>query len=325
MAINTAKQVLESEARAISRMTARLDGRFKAAVQLIQKTKGRVVLIGMGKPGYIAQKISASLASTGTQSFSLHPADALHGDLGRMMRKDVVLILSNSGETEEIVQLLPLIRAIGCKVIAMTGNLRSKLARASHVVLDTSVESEAAPLNVAPTTSTTCMLALGDALTMALVKKRRFREHDFAMLHPGGSLGKKLHMKVQNVMRKGKTNPCVRPETSIKQVLLKITQARSGSVTVVDTKRRCLGIFTDGDLRRHFTEITRKPNAPVSQFMTRRPITVQEKQLAVKAIEIFKQRQVDELPVVNAKGKVTGLLDIQDLIKQGFVLSNEDG
>jgi len=320
---DTARRVLKLEADAILRMRTRLDRDFGRAVRMMFRAKGPVIVIGMGKPAFIAQKISASLASTGTPSFSLHPADALHGDIGRVTRNSAVVVLSNSGQTEEIVKLLPLLRQTRCRLISITGNVNSTLGRAGDAVLDASVVSEARPLHVAPTASTTCMLAMGDALVMALVKLRGFREKDFAMLHPGGSLGKKLRLTVADVMRTGRGNPCVKPGTSIKRVLLKITQAHAGSVTVVDGRGRCAGIFTDGDLRRQFDRLAKSSRTPVSEFMTSRPTTVREDTLAVKAMEILRRKRVDELPVVNARGKVTGLLDVQDLLARGFVLSDE--
>lgn len=302
-------------------MAKRLDGGFDRAVRMIHASKHPVILVGMGKPGFIAEKVSASFASTGTYSFTLHPADALHGDIGRVPAGAVVILLSNSGETEELVRLIPLLKSARARLIVMTGNLRSTMARAADVLLDTSVVSEAEPLSLAPTASTTCMLAMGDALAMALVKKRRFKEKDFAMLHPGGMLGKRMRLRVRDVMRSGDRNPCVRPTMAIRDVLLKITAARAGSASVVDAKGRCLGIFTDGDLRRHFKELTSHPESPISRYMTPNPVTIKEDLLAVQALELLRRRAIDELPVTDAKGRVRGLLDVQDLLAQGFIAS----
>ncbi|MBF0254663.1 MAG: KpsF/GutQ family sugar-phosphate isomerase [Candidatus Omnitrophica bacterium] len=321
--IETGRKVLMHEADAIRRMARKLDASFGKAVKLLARSCGAVVVIGMGKPSYIGQKISASLASTGTPSFALHPADALHGDIGRVSPGCAALILSNSGETDEILKLLPLLRAARCALVAVTGNPRSTLARESDVVLDTSVISEAEPLNAAPTASTTCMLAMGDALTMALVKSRGFKEIDFARLHPGGSLGRRLRLTVGDVMRRKNRHPMVRSDAPIREVLLRITSSHAGSATVVDARGRCIGIFTDGDLRRHFSELVKKPASPVARWMTPRPLTVREDLLAMKALEIFTRKKIDELPVVNASGRVTGLLDVQDLLEQGFMLPNE--
>lgn len=319
MSYATAQAVLKHESESILRMAKRLNAGFDRAVRLIYTSKYPVILVGMGKPGFIAEKISASFASTGTPSFTLHPADALHGDIGRVPAGSVLILLSNSGETEELVRLVPLLKAVHTKLIVLTGNLRSALARSADILLDTSVVSEAEPLNLAPTASTTCMLAMGDALAMALVKKRRFKEKDFALLHPGGMLGKRMRLKVRDVMRSGDRNPCARPSTAIREVLLQITSARAGSVTIVDGKGLCLGIFTDGDLRRHFKELTAHPNSPVSKFMTANPVTVKEDVLAVQALEILRRRVIDELPVTDSRGRVKGLLDVQDLLAQGFI------
>ncbi|MBP9732857.1 MAG: KpsF/GutQ family sugar-phosphate isomerase [Candidatus Omnitrophica bacterium] len=321
MSTATAKAVLKHEADSILRMAGRLDAGFDKTVRMIVASRHPVILVGMGKPGFIAEKISASFASTGTPSFTLHPADALHGDIGRVPSGAVLILLSNSGETEELTRLAPLLKSIGAKIVVMTGNMRSSLARFAEVVLDTSVVSEAEPLNLAPTASTTCMLAMGDALAMALVKKRKFKEKDFALLHPGGMLGKRMRLKVKDVMRSGDRNPRVKPTDSIREVLLRITTARAGSAAVVNAKGCCLGIFTDGDLRRHFKELTANPNTPVSRFMTSNPVTVSEDMLAVRALELLRRRAIDELPVTDAKGRVSGLLDVQDLLAQGFIAS----
>jgi len=320
MSIKVAKQVLNHEAKAIKRMANRLGKNFTRAIELIYKAKGPTIVIGMGKPAFIADKISASLASTGTASFTLHPADALHGDIGRVSKSAVVMMLSNSGQTEEILKLIPLMKSRRCKLIAVTGNKRSELAGASDVVLDTSVIREAVPLDVVPTASTTCMLAMGDAVTMALAKRRKFKEEDFALLHPGGSLGKRLRLTVKDVMRTGKKNPCVKAGTSVREALLCITRARAGSVTVIDSKGRCIGIFTDGDLRRHYNELFGAANKNIALFMTPGPKTVHENTLAMKALEMIQKHMFDEIPVVNSRGVVTGLLDVQDLLAQGFVL-----
>lgn len=317
MLIETARKVLRLEASAIRQLARRVDHRFKKAVEMICRTRGRVIVIGMGKPGFIAQKISASLASTGTASLSIHPADALHGDIGRIRKDDIIIALSKSGETEEIIKILPVIREIGCKLIAITCNPLSQLGRASAVCLDVSVRSEAEPLTDVPTASTACMMAMGDALVMALVKRKKFSTQDFALLHPGGELGKLLHLTVRGVMRK---SICVRPDETMKKVLIRITSGRAGSATVIDGKGRCIGIFTDGDLRRRFREITENMSEPVERYMTHTPIVVREDELASNALQLFRRKQVDELPVVNRDERVVGLLDVQDLLKQGFIL-----
>lgn len=318
MSTDVGRKVLLLEAQSIQKMAKRIGKNFQIAVSLMYRTKNPVILIGMGKPAFIADKISASLASTGTSSFTLHPADALHGDIGRIKRKSVVLLLSNSGETEELVRLVPLLKELKCSLIAITGNTKSYIAKFSDVTLDTSVVSEAKPLDVAPTASTTCMLAMGDALTMALVAKKGFKKEDFAMLHPGGSLGKRLRMTVQDVMRSGINHPKVSSKTTIKAALVKMTKARAGSATVVDQKGRCIGIFTDGDLRRYVEKKGAHLQERVSAVMTPNPTTVQKNQLVSDVVRIFKNRKVDEIPVIDSRMRVVGLLDIQDLLNKGF-------
>jgi arabinose-5-phosphate isomerase len=300
-------------------MIPRLNSQFIKAVELMAKCTGRVVVTGMGKPGFIAGKIAATLASTGTPSFFLHPAEAVHGDLGMVTEKDVMIAISQSGETEEIIRMITTTKKIGVPLIALTSNPKSSLARHSDIVIDLGVSREACPLNLAPSASTTASLAMGDALALSLLKKKGFKTEDFAILHPGGSLGKKL-LKVKDIMRSGKSNPVVRQNTSVREALLTITSARAGSCSVVDKAGKLTGIFTDGDLRRHLRldgqEILEKP---VHTFATRNPLTIQKEKLAAEAIHILKSRKIDELPVVDEKGRAVGLLDVQDLLKAGFV------
>ena len=319
MSLKRAKEVLRIEADAIRSLIPRINRSFDQVVKILLKTKGRIVLMGMGKPGIIAQKISATLSSTGSPSLWLHPAEAFHGDLGRVTPSDVVVALSNSGETEEIVRLLPLMKKIGVVLIAMTGNARSTLARNSDYVLDVGIKEEACPLGLAPTASTTAMLAMGDALCVALQSKRRFRREDFAFLHPGGSLGKKL-LKVKEIMRTGRNNPVVRQEISIREALFAITRARAGSASVVDRSGRLVGIFTDGDLRRHLRQEPNVTKQKICNVMTRHPATIGSERLATEALRILQEKRIDELPVVDAKGRPIGLLDVQDLLKAGIVL-----
>ncbi len=317
--IRIAKKVLRIEARAIQSILPKIGKSFDAAVELIYKSTGRVVVTGMGKPGIIGRKISATLASTGTPSLFLHPAEAVHGDVGMVAKQDIILALSNSGETEEIIKLLSTIKKLGTKLIAMTGNTKSTLAQNSDVVIDIGISREACPLGLAPTASTTVTLAAGDALAMALQEKRGFKSEDFAFYHPGGSLGKKL-LKVKDLMRTGKANPAVREDTLVKDALLAITQARAGSCSVTDRKGRLKGIFTDGDLRRHLEngrgDVMDKP---VIQVATRKPLRIHKEKLAAEALNLLRERKIDELPVVDDRGKVVGLLDVQDLLKAGFI------
>ena len=317
--IDIAKQVIQVERDALSQLASRIDRHFEEACALILKSKGRVVVTGMGKPGFIAQKISATLSSTGTPSLFLHPAEALHGDLGRVMKNDVVIAFSNSGQTEEILKLLPVIQKIGAKLIAVTGNVKSILAQFSDVTLDVSVKKEACPLNLAPTASTTVMLALGDALALALSEKKGFKEEDFAFYHPGGNIGKKLLLKVSDIMRTGKDHPVVAEGVKVKEVLYRITKARAGSASVIDAKGRLRGIFTDGDLRRHLESGERILESPVRDVMTKNPVTIASHKLAVEASYILRSKKIDELPVVDDHARPVGLLDVQDLLKAGIV------
>jgi len=319
VSINKAREVLKIEAKAIKDLAKRIDKNFEKAVNIILKTKGRVIVTGMGKPGFIAQKISATLSSTGTPSLYLHPAEALHGDLGRVTKGDCIIAISNSGETEEIIRLLPIMKKIGATLIAMVGNVSSTLAKNSDCVLDVSIEKEACPLGLAPTTSTTVMLAMGDALSVAVQAKKGFKIESFALYHPGGNLGKRLLLKVSDIMRTGDANPISHEDELVRDVLLKITRARAGSATIVDKRGVLRGIFTDGDLRRHLRregDITRKR---VKEVMTKNPITVTSGTMAVDALEILQSKKIDEVPVVDNKRRSVGLLDVQDLLRAGLV------
>lgn len=315
-----AKESLRIEAEAIRDIEKRLDSSFLKAVELMFNCKARVIVTGMGKAGIIGQKFSATLSSTGTPSIWLHPAEAVHGDLGRVTRKDVVVILSYSGETEEIKSLLPFLKKIGSKIIALTANRKSFLARYSDVILDVTVEREACPLGLAPTTSTTVMLALCDALSIVLQKRKGFKAKDFAFYHPKGSLGRKLLLKVEDCMRKGKANSVISENTSVSRALVAITQARAGAAVVVDKDKKLLGIFTDGDLRRHLREDPRLLKRKIREVMTEHPIVVRKDMLASEAMRILEKHKIDEAPVVDKKGRVVGLLDVQDLLKAGIVL-----
>ncbi len=314
-----ARKVLRIERDAISSLIRRIDDNFEKVIKAIYRIEGRVIVTGMGKPGFVAQKISATLSSTGTPSLYLHPAEALHGDLGRVTKDDLILALSNSGETEEIVKILPLVKKIGAKLVAMTGNPRSTLARFADHCIDTSVKREACPMGLAPTTSTTAMLAMGDALAVALLEKKGFKEKDFAFYHPGGILGKRLLLTVEDIMRKGPASPIVRQDAKIKKVLVAITRARAGSASVVDAKGRLVGIFTDGDLRRHLETHPRLIECEVRHVMTKNPTVITKDRLAAEAFDILRSKRIDELPVVDNKKRPVGLLDVQDILKAGLV------
>lgn len=319
MILRRAKEVFKIEAEAVSALAHKLDDNFVKAVEAIYNCKGRVVVTGMGKAGIIGQKISATLSSLGTPSIWLHSAEAIHGDLGRVTKDDIVIALSNSGETEETKSLIPTLKKIGAKIIAITGNKDSALAKHSDLVLDVSVKKEACPLGLAPTSSTTAMLAMGDALAVCLVEKKGFKEKDFALFHPGGALGKKLLLKVEDIMRKGKANPVVSEDAIVKDVLYAITEARAGAASVVDKRGRLSGIFTDGDLRRHLEADTNLSARKVKDVMTKNPITIQPQKLAIEALRILEEKKIDELPVVDKNRKPAGMLDVQDVLRAGLV------
>ncbi len=317
--IKRAKEVLDIEAEAIQNLRTKIDKNFKRALDLIFNTKGRVVVSGMGKTGIIAQKFSATLSSTGTPSLFLHSAEAIHGDLGRVTADDVVVILSNSGQSEEIKKLMPILKKIGSPIIALTGNTKSSLARFSDITINVAVRKEACPLGLAPTASTTAMLAMCDALSVCLLERKGFKEKDFALFHPGGSLGRRLLLKVEDIMRTGRANPVVGEDEAVSSVLLKITRARAGSATVVDKQGKLKGIFTDGDLRRHL-EIDRDlPRRKIKAVMTKNPTSISKHHLAAEAMHILETKKIDEMPVVDERGKVVGLLDVQDLLEAGVV------
>lgn len=317
--IKRAREVLDIEAQAISLLKKRLGKNFVKAVELILKTKGRVVVSGMGKTGIIAQKFSATLASTGTPSLFLHTAEAIHGDLGKVTGEDIVIILSNSGSTGEMKQLLPLLKKIGSSIISLTGNPESTLAKYSDVVLDVSVKKEACPLGLAPTASTTAALAMADALAICLLERKGFKEKDFAFFHPGGALGRRLLLKVEDIMRTGGANPIVKEDKKVSQVLFAITRSRAGSATVIDKKGKLKGIFTDGDLRRHLESDKNLTRRRIAEVMTKNPAVVYKDMLAAEAMRILQSKRIDEVPVVDKNMRPVGLLDIQDLLRAGLI------
>jgi arabinose-5-phosphate isomerase len=310
-----ARDVLKLEAEAVHAVAARIDESFDRAVEALFACRGRVVVTGMGKCGIIGRKISATLASTGTLSVFMHPADAIHGDLGMITDADVVLALSNSGETEEMIRLLPLIRKIGARLIAVTGRVRSTLAEHSDVVLDAAVAREACPYNLAPTASTTAQLALGDALAMALMRKRQFKPEDYALRHPGGSLGRRL-LKIADIMRTGDRLVCLPPCTPLRDVIVAMTKTRNGAACIVDNSGALVGFFTDGDFRRAILHDSRAIDAAVGDVMTRNPTTIRANQLAEDAIQIMGRgtRKFSQLPVLDEQGRLVGLLDDDELL-----------
>lgn len=310
-----ARQVIRAEADAVAQLAGRLNGHFARAVEMVLACPGRVVVTGMGKPGFIAQKISATFASTGTPSLYLHPAEALHGDLGRLVPGDLVLALSNSGETDEILRLMPSLRRLGAPIIAMTSGPRNSLADQADVVLEIGPVPEACPLGLAPTASTVALLAMGDALAMAVQHRRGFSPEQFASLHPGGTLGRQL-LRVRDVMRTGERNPTVPSSSSLRETaaVMTRTEGRPGAASVVDAQGRLVGIFTDGDLRRLVQRGEVDFSRAVSSVMGKSPRTVGADDLAQTAAEILRNTQVDQLPVVDSDGRPVGLLDVQDLL-----------
>ena len=316
--ISRGKEVLRLEAKAISSLIPRLDTRFSRAVDMILKCKGRVVVTGMGKPGIIAKKLAVTLASTGTPALSLHPAEAVHGDLGMVIKDDVVITISNSGETEEIIKLIPTIRKIGAKLISFTGDMASTMARNSDIVLDIGVKREACPLGLAPTASVAASLAMGDALALALLEKRDFKVEDYAFFHPGGNLGRKF-LRAEDLMRQGDANTITLENTKVKDVLLIITRARAGAASIVNEKGKLTGIFTDGDLRRQLEKDQKLLERKVRRVMTTNPLVIRGQCLASEALRILREKKIDELPVIDKRGKPIGMLDVQDLLKAGVV------
>jgi len=314
-----ARQVLDIEIDALRAVSSRLDLQFADAVHLILACTGRVVVSGMGKSGHIGCKIAATLASTGTPSFFMHPGEASHGDLGMIAHDDVVLALSNSGESNEIVSIIPLIKRRGAKFIAMTGNPNSTMARVADVHLDASVDKEACPLNLAPTASTTAALALGDALAVALLDARGFSADDFARTHPGGSLGRRLLIHVRDVMHTGKALPQIDHDASLKTALLEMTEKGLGMTAVVDAAGKVAGVFTDGDLRRALEHALDLQQARVTDLMTHHPKTIHADELAVAAVEKMESLKINGLLVVDENNVLVGALNMHDLLKAGVV------
>jgi arabinose-5-phosphate isomerase len=315
-----ARQVLEIESAAITGLIPRLDESFVHAHQLLLDCPSKVVVSGMGKSGHIGNKIAATLASTGTPAFFLHPAEASHGDLGMISPQDVLIALSHSGESEELLLIAPLLKRRGTPIISITGNPNSRLARISDVHLNTAVAREACPLNLAPTSSTTAALAMGDALAVSLLQARGFTAADFALTHPGGSLGRQLLLRVDEVMHRGERVPQVRQTASLLEALHEMSQKGLGMTAVVDEAGRLQGIFTDGDLRRALEAGQDRPQLiPVSQVMTRNPVTIAPQQLASEAAVLMQQRRIFGLFVVNDQGQVLGAFNMHDLLRAGIV------
>lgn len=314
-----AQKVLETEAEAILRLRSKINQNFVEACKLLLACKGRIIVTGIGKPGHIANKIAATLASTGSPAFFMHPSEAGHGDIGVITKKDVVIAISNSGNTEEIVAILPVIKLIGVPLISITGNPNSTLAKMAHINLDASVEKEACPLGLAPTSSTTVALVLGDAIAIALIEMRGFTAEDFARSHPGGTLGKRLLLRVDNLMRTEEAIPKVKQETLLSEALIEINNKRLGMTIIVDNTGKLAGIFTDGDLRRVIDKAFDIHNTKISQVMTTNCKTISLGKLAVEAIQIMEQYQITTLVVVDNKNTPIGIVHMHDLLKSGLI------
>lgn len=317
--IDSAKRTISLEQEAITSLLGRIDNSFVQACELILNCKGRVVVVGMGKSGHIGHKIAATLASTGTPAFFVHPAEASHGDMGMITADDIVLALSNSGITNEIVTLLPLIKRLGLTLISMTGNPDSTLARAANVNLDTQVEQEACPLNLAPTSSTTVTLVLGDALAIALLEARGFTPEDFAFSHPGGALGRRLLLKVEHVMHSGDELPAVARDASLREALLEMTQKGLGMTLILAPDRTLAGIFTDGDLRRALDKGIDVRDASIDALMTHGGKTARPEMLAAQALKIMEDYKISSLPVINEHNQAIGALNMHDLLRAGVM------
>jgi len=316
--IARAREVLETEAAAIRALGQRLDGAFVEASRRILDCDGHLIVTGMGKSGHIGHKLAATLASTGTPAFFVHPAEASHGDLGMIRSGDLIVALSNSGETGEVVALLPVIKRLGVGLIAMTGNAGSTLAAHADVHLDTSVDREACPLGLAPTASTSAQLALGDALAIALLEARGFTTEDFARSHPGGTLGKRLLLRIRDVMHADDL-PIVEPERNVSEAIVVMTRSRLGLCAVVDEAGRVAGILTDGDLRRGLDDVGDIRTTPVRELMTPDPQTVDPDELAATAVELMQARRIQGLLAVDEDGRLVGALNFQDLLQAGVV------
>lgn len=313
-----AREVFDIELAALKAVRRQLDASFDAAVETIVeavKRRGKIVVVGIGKSGNVGTKIAATLTSTGSTSVVLSSVDALHGDLGIVNDGDVILALSYSGESEELLNLLPALKRFSVKIISLTGNIKSSLAKHSDVSLNVKVPKEACPFNLAPTSSTTAMLVIGDALAMAVLQARGFKQSDFAKYHPSGAIGRAMLLRVGDIMRAENRNAIADEKTSVKEALLVMTRARSGSLSVVNARGKLVGVFTDGDFRRHMASGDNSLSQPLKKVMTPKPICISESALAVEALKIFNERNIDDLIVVNAKNEPVGLVDSQDLPK----------
>lgn len=316
---NLGRTVIETEAQVITTLSKRIDQSFARACHYLLDCKGRIAVIGVGKSGHIGKKIAATFASTGSPAFFVHPSEAKHGDIGMITKHDVILALSNSGETEEIISILPVIKRLDIPLIALTGNPHSTLAKTATINLDVSVEKEACPLGLAPTSSTTAALVMGDALAMALLDKRGFTENDFALSHPGGALGKRLLLRVDEIMHKNDQVPIVSYQSSLKEVLVEMTQKKLGITTIVNDAKELIGIFTDGDLRRAFDNHADIHQTLVHEIMSKNPKTISKEILAADALKIMEAYKITALIVINELKQPIGVIHIHDILRAGVI------
>jgi len=317
--LDIAKKVLKTEAEAIEGLIERLNGSFQDAIELIYASKGKVIVTGMGKSGLIGKKIAATLASTGTPAFFMHPAEASHGDLGMVSSEDVVIAISNSGETDEILGLIPFLKRFNVRLISMTGEENSTLSKSADVCLDVTVKEEACPLGIVPTASTTAALAMGDAIAVALLIKRGFRQEDFACFHPSGSLGKKLFIKVSDLMHTGEALPLIAPHESMTGAVMEISSKRLGLAIVADNEKRIIGIITDGDVRRGIEKWGKALfDMKADEVMSKNPKTIPAEELAAKALSVMEQYSITVLVVPDERGRAEGVIHLHDILKKGI-------
>ncbi|RDI48784.1 KpsF/GutQ family sugar-phosphate isomerase [Aquicella lusitana] len=316
---NLGRAVVETEAKMISSLMDRIDQNFAKACQFLHSCEGRIAVTGVGKSGHISKKIAATFASTGSPAFFIHPSEAKHGDIGMITKRDVLLALSNSGESEEIISILPFVKRLNIPLITLTGKPHSTLARAATINIDVSVEKEACPLGLAPTSSTTAALVMGDALAMALLEKRGFTETDFALSHPGGTLGRRLLLRVDEIMHQGDEIPLVSQHHSLKEALVEMTRKKLGMTTVINDAGELIGIFTDGDVRRAFDKNADIHNTQIQQVMSRNPKTITRHFLAAEALNIMETYKITSLVVVDEQNKPDGIIHIHDILRAGVV------
>lgn len=313
------REVLEIEGKAVLSLRDKVGMEARQAVEAILACKGKVIVTGMGKSGAIGRKMASTLSSTGTPAVFLHPGEGMHGDIGVVAPEDLVILVSYNGETEELINLIPFFKRMGVKLIALTGNPSSTIGKASDIVIDVGVPKEACPLGLAPTSSTTATLAMGDAIAIAVMQMRRFGREDFARLHPGGTLGRRLLLRVEDVMRTEERHAVAKKETLVKDVLFAITKARGGAASIIDEEGKLVGIITDGDIRRHLLKDEKTLGKRAEEIMTPSPFKIEKGKLAVEALKIMQEHNIDDLPVVDADGHALGMIDIVDLAKAGIL------